>query len=834
SPQERANLSGGAWIGIDGRREQPVFAEYRFKTAQAGTFQIFARKFWKHGPFRWQIDDGEVRTVDKTVALLDRVELRKNVEANWVGLGSIDLSPGEHTLRIELADNSGPAAFDCFVITSRPFTPRGLLRPGEKLNRAPDGWFAFEPDDDTFEPSSIDLRFLNEAFAGEKGRLIARGEKLIHESTGETIRFWGANARPDVAGLDRATLDRLAKTLAKRGVNLVRVHMPAGDQHGPDVKAIERIQNFTAAMKSQGIYTAISIYFPLWIKLANEDGYGDYNSGHPFGLVFFDEQFQRVYRSWFKELLTRHNPHGQPLGIDPAVAIVEMVNEDSLFFHTFKPYDRVPAAAMAKLQAQFFNWLVEEYGTVDSARKKWPAGAVRGDDFAAGRVGVLSAYDIAQRKDARAQDTAAFLAFKQQSFFESTQAFLRNDCGYNGLTVASNWVTADARVLGPLDKFSNTVADVMDHHGYYEGKHQGPRASFAIDRGDRYFDRSATRFDRQEPTGEAGKYSFNTPFFDFQYNGKPSVVSEVNWPHPNRFSAEMPLLAAAYGSLQGTDGFMFFTLLSPGWDSTPAKFCLQTPTGLGQFPAAALAYRRGMIRQSEPIAQISLSPEHIRALKGMPANTAGNLDALRAADIPAGATVVVDALEQLDPRAPAAGRVEVTIAPDAGASRIADLSTLIDAEARTIRSVTNELNWNYGKGIVTIDTPRVQAACGFVSANGPVALSDVTIDLKNEFAAVWLVSLDDAPIATSNKILLQVMTEQKNYGYETTGEKQKTIVSLGEPPIVVKMIEGSVTLRPAPQRVQALDINGRVSAPVPHNGGVISLSRDVMYYLIER
>ena len=114
-------------------------------------------------------------------------------------------------------------------------------------------------------------------------------------------------------------------------------------------------------------------------------------------------------------------------------------------------------------------------------------------------------------------------------FFTDTQKFLRESCGYTGLTVGSNWHTADARLFGPLDKLSNTVADVMDRHGYYGGKHEGERAAYAIDRGDTYFDRAAVRFDRSEGTDPARR-SFNTPIWDVIYEGKPSITSEKRKP----------------------------------------------------------------------------------------------------------------------------------------------------------------------------------------------------------------------------------------------------------------------------------------------------------------
>ncbi len=54
-------------------------------------------------------------------------------------------------------------------------------------------------------------------------------------------------------------------------------------------------------------------------------------------LIFFDRELQTIYASWSDQMLNTPNPYADdvPLGKDPAVAIVELVNEDSHFFWTF-------------------------------------------------------------------------------------------------------------------------------------------------------------------------------------------------------------------------------------------------------------------------------------------------------------------------------------------------------------------------------------------------------------------------------------------------------------------------------------------------------------------
>ena len=80
------------------------------------------------------------------------------------------------------------------------------------------GWFAFEPGEDAFAADSgIDLRELNEKFAGEHGRITAQAGQFIHSASGQPVRFWAVNGPPNnlrgeplrrCARLPRARRDR--------------------------------------------------------------------------------------------------------------------------------------------------------------------------------------------------------------------------------------------------------------------------------------------------------------------------------------------------------------------------------------------------------------------------------------------------------------------------------------------------------------------------------------------------------------------------------------------------------------------------------------------------
>lgn len=836
NPKEADALSEGRWIGADGEHGAPLFLEYAIRVPKDAVYHFYARKFWKHGPFRWRFDSRPWQTCGRDVALLDSVELRQFVVANWVALGEVELKAGSHLLRIELTEPRGAAAFDCFILTPGPFVPNGRLKPGAKLNRAPEGWFPFEPDADDFSPSPIDLRSLNEKVAGENGFIQTRGQEFIHGATGRSIRFWGVNVGPDTVRIDRASVKALVRHLAKRGVNLVRIHGAVWrDDLSVDTEYLDRLFFFISALKREGIYTALSIYFPLWLNLRPEQGFEGYTGQHPFALLFFNPRFQEIYKGWWRAILTTPNPYTQtPLNREPALAFAEIINEDSYLFWTFQPYNTIPAPQMAILERQFGDWLKEKYGSLPNAFAKWGGGTVRGDDATGGRAGFMPLWNIFNDRTPRAQDTAEFLTRHQKAFFERMRDYLKRDLGFGGCLYGSNWITADATRLGPLDKYSNTVCDLMDRHGYFGGPHEGERASYSLNRGDRYNDRAAVLFQsgsKERPDA----LSFENPIMDIAYNDKPSIISEINWPMPNRYRADMPLLSAAYGALQGSDGFCFFAAGGAPWQQTHTKFGIQTPVVMGQFPAAALLYRKGMVKPGETVVRAELKLADLYALKGAPVAAPQNLDEFRTKDVPPGKAMQTTSLSSIDPLAFLVGRVEMNITEPGGVSKVVELSKYIDRDSKTVRSTTGELLWDYGRGLVRVNAPRAQGATGFLQRAGTISLDNLTVTAGMEYGTILLVALDDRPLATSRKMLLQVMSEDANYGWSAPGAGLRAIEDLGGAPIVVKKFEGTVVFRrpdAGSLRITPLDFNGyRTRRAV--RGKTLSLEAATMYYLIE-
>jgi hypothetical protein len=831
-------LSGGRWLGAS-NPGQVLFLAYEITATRNGVYEFYARKFWTYGPFKWRFDDQPWQSCGQDIALLDDVSLAQFVNVNWVRLGSTPLKAGKHSLRIEVARDAGAVAFDCFLLTDAPFVPRGKMRPDEKVGAAPEGWFSFEPDADPFDAAALDLRSLNERVAGEGGVITARGDELVHARTGQPVRFWAVNSGHDLLNQDAPGMTQFARRLAKLGVNMVRLTGPLwkdDDLTRIDEAKLGKIHRLIAALEREGIYLELSCYFPLWMQPKGVPGLEGFDGKqNPFAVPFFNHAFQTLQRRWWKDALTRKNPYtGLTLAQDPALALIEIVNEDSLLFWTFSPYETVPAPQMEILERQFGGWLAGRYGSLEKAFAAWGGGHVRGDLTSVGRAGFIRLDRIVRDRGLRAQDTAQFLATLQRQYFDGMRSFLREDVGFKGLVSGSNWITADPRVLGPLDKWSNAGCDVMDRHGYYGGPHEGPRAGYLISNGDRYADASALLFD----TGRGSAIATDLPIMDLAYNDKPSIISEIGWLPPNRYRTEMPILAAAYGALQGTDGFFFFATMDVDWLGHLGKFSIADPAGMGQFPAAALIFRKGLVRTGDVAIRIESRLSNLLALEGIPVSAPQNVDQIRKADFPADRPADVTDVQSMDPLAFLVGRVEVNVSASGGVSKVIDLSRFIDRQGKTVKSATGELSWDYGHGLVTVNAPAAQGAIGFLAKAGPIKLGDVTITSPLEYGSVVLVSMDERPLETSRKMLLQVMTEDSNSGWSAPGAGLRPIVDVGSAPIVVKKIGGTVALGrkdATSLQVVPLDFNGYRSSGRPPSvaGGAFTLLPTTLYYLIE-
>src|SRR5262249_12957411 len=141
------------------------------------------------------------------------------------------------SMRCPISPLTIAAPFACAVAAA-------LLAAGAGAPAADEpGSWAFAPKPDDFQPSAVlDLRSLNEKAAGESGFVPVDAEGDFLLGNGKPVRFWAVNTdvgrekpfRPRPLGRkSEPDLERHARFLAKRGVNMVRLHAHLN----PDLKA---------------------------------------------------------------------------------------------------------------------------------------------------------------------------------------------------------------------------------------------------------------------------------------------------------------------------------------------------------------------------------------------------------------------------------------------------------------------------------------------------------------------------------------------------------------------------------------------------------------------
>jgi len=550
----------------------------------------------------------------------------------------------------------------------------------------------------------------------------------------------------------------------------------------------------------------------------------------------FNPDFQAKYREWWRALLTTPSETtGRRLLDEPAVFGVEVQNEDSFFFWTFDAKN-IPDEQLRLLEKMFGDWLRRKYGSLDAAFAAWNGPKLNRDTPAEGRVAFRPLWNMFNEKTARDKDTVCFLFELQTRFYQETVSFLRG-LGFKGLITASNWSTASPEVFGPLEKLSYTTGDFIDRHGYFECNHKGDNAAWSIRNGHTYSDRSALRFEAPDPTKPR---QFVHPVMDPHYDNKPSMISETTFCRPNRYRSEAPLYYAVYGALQDSDAIVHFAFDGSRWGVKPnfwmQQWTLMTPAMVGQFPAAALIYRRGLVSPGQVLAEIKLNKADLLGLKGTPLPQDAALDELRLADVPMGAEVKPG--QRIDPLIHYAGRVNVRFVDEVGSTKLADLTPFVDHARKTVTSSTGEISLDYGAGVLRLNAPCAQGVSGALKTAGPVDLKDMHVSSHLELGHIIAVTLDDRPLATSRRILLQVMTEEResNRQTEQVNPTVKRIVSIGTDPWQVRALEGTVRFKRADAamlKVTALDFNGY---PVGSAGNAeeIRLQRNALYYLISR
>lgn len=652
--------------------------------------------------------------------------------------------------------------------------------------------------------SAADLTFLLDAPAGKEGFISIKDGHLV-KPNGERLRIWGVNLTGWTRGSTllppKKEAPLWATTLARFGINCVRFHFldlptrtdeeqakrqrPEGlidrnQNHTQsfDPVQIDRLDYFVAELKKRGIYTNLNLNVGRTYK--EGDQVPDYDViSHSKGMTFIGKRLLELQRDYARQLLTHFNPYTKSeYRNEPAVAIVEIVNENSIFEFWFRNWLRGEQTADSPriqldftphygqvLDKMYNHWLEENRSAKEIAEIRKQAGVSEGE-----MIPRLRREDFSETPTERFYAEAAFLTHVEKTFFLDMKKYLTENLGVKSLIVGcadhTYWIPNQPMLQ------STSLMDIVDGHVYWQhpaiwGKRNTPMVNDPLDSTIIKLSRSA-------------------------FAGKPYTVSEVNHPNPNEYASEMIPILAAYGAFQDWDGIFFYTF-EPKAEEDWEHYVVDNfditldPVKMIQMAVGALLFSRPDVKPHQETVTRSYDTEQINEAMRMPESARPYFTPGFAVSTSLRHGLRIESLHEKQTE-PYAKEIDVPYISDTG-----------------------ELAWHVSKekgGLVTIDTDRTQALVGFVK-NNQLETRHLAAEVENNFCSITLSSLDSKPIARSELLLLTACSK-----FENTGTKWNTRRTLwetwGTGPTLIEPVKGWLVLKDleGPTEIRVVPLDG--------------------------
>ena len=422
-------------------------------------------------------------------------------------------------------------------------------------------------------PDLADFTPALDAPAGKHGFLFAGTDGHFYFEDGRRGRFWGINVAKDAVFVPKDVIDRAADCLAAAGFNLVRLHhidgatglLPperAGTPERIDPAKLDLLWYWVHALKQRGICVYLDLLDFREFQAAEGVAEAAKLDRAAKPAAMFNERLIELQIQYARDLLFgQANPYtGCPLGADPAVAMVELCDENGLFRGGDK-WTQLPAPYLAELNRRWDFWLRETYTATDRIREVWTGGDGRSalalterlednsirllprraeaDEFPSptGRA------ELSYGRAARDRDVARFFQSVQVEYLTEMKRALRSAGLKAPLTAVTEWDN-------PADLLS--VADSLDFVGcnwYYDHPVFSAGRTWHL----------PSYFLNTNPVADPSGLDFTSAVLRASAAGKPLVVREWGVCWPSKFRGVGLLEAAAYAALQDLDGLILFT-----------------------------------------------------------------------------------------------------------------------------------------------------------------------------------------------------------------------------------------------------------------------------------
>ncbi|HYW96291.1 MAG TPA: carbohydrate binding domain-containing protein, partial [Bacteroidales bacterium] len=216
---------------------------------------------------------------------------------------------------------------------------------------------------------------------------------------GKPYRFFGVNLVSQGAFPSKEDAAVVAGRMRKYGINLVRFHHmdnPWSDgslfygtngTRSLNLDNLDRLDYFIYQLKKQGIYVNMNLNVSRTFKPSDGVVDADSLSDYAKGLTQFDPVMISLEKEYAEMLLGHTNTYtGMSLAHDPVLAVVEIINENTLFRMWYSGNLRpianggtLPVYYNNMLDSLWNDFLLEKYGTTSALANAWNQDLITGD-----------------------------------------------------------------------------------------------------------------------------------------------------------------------------------------------------------------------------------------------------------------------------------------------------------------------------------------------------------------------------------------------------------------------------------------------------------------------
>jgi hypothetical protein len=653
--------------------------------------------------------------------------------------------------------------------------------------------------------------------AGKRGFIRVKNGRFINDAG--IIRLNGTNLTGPANFPSKKDAEQIGDRLARFGINCVRLHYMDSDygnflqekepgiiennsdtQRNLDPKQLDRLDYLISVFKKKGIYVDMNLHVARWWD--DRDGFPHQDQRPTFdkGLDNFEPRMIELQKEYARKLLTHVNPYTSlPYTDEPAIAVIELNNENSLFNQYFKgSIDKLPDPYAFEFRKQWNMWLKNKYKTTKDVREAWLPEANKNEqvkdeiEILLCNNNQIENYTIPTVKASSSvysevlKDFFQFLTDTEYNYCRGMFEFLKNDLKVKSLVSGTQ--------IGYYGTpFNQSALDYIDIHAYW--CHPSP----------------------VNPNWEIVNKPMVNSLSMIQFLasqrviGKPYTVSEYNHPFPNQYGTEAQPLLRAYGRFQGWDGVFEYTYNDrTNYDPTFNNYffsIIERTDVLAHFPACSAIFLRGDVKEGE-------------------SNVVGPLDYKKYFDHLIKNKSVRAGIETsgLDIKNTLIHKTAVDLSGKLGI-KMEDTEDL--SKKNILVSDTDELTWNIEDpkaGYFTVNTPNTKLFTGFPK-NREISFGDITLSIGKTrlgWVTISLVSQKGNGFGKKGKpdnILLTATGIIKNNGMTIIQEPNEKIKlsDWGKSPVYAEGIPATISLPVKSNRVTcfSLDTRGNRMEKIP-------------------